>query len=122
MATVQSKTSIKIDDLVNDTVISGQVSANQHLILITRGGAQIDAGYVGGSGSGGGGSVPAQRFNFPVASQVWTAVHNLGTLGVDVRAFDANNIEMEVEVAFPDVNTVRVTWYYPATGYLIIDT
>lgn len=45
MATVVSKTSIKIDDLINDTVVSGAVIDGQ-LILVTRGGAEINAGSV----------------------------------------------------------------------------
>lgn len=51
MASVTGKTSIKIDDLINDTIISGQIVSG-HLILESRGGAQIDAGIVSG-GSGG---------------------------------------------------------------------
>ena len=47
MATVQSKTSIKIDDLINDTVVSGYVTPSGILILETRGGAEIVAGNVG---------------------------------------------------------------------------
>lgn len=47
MATVESKTSIKIDQLINDTVISGSIDPGSgHLILTTRGGASIDAGAV----------------------------------------------------------------------------
>lgn len=46
MATVTSKTSLKIDDLINDQIISGEVISNGHLILTTRGGALIDAGLV----------------------------------------------------------------------------
>jgi len=45
MATVDGKTSIKIDDLINDTVVDGEIVSN-HLILRTRGGAEIDAGLV----------------------------------------------------------------------------
>lgn len=45
MAAVTGKTSIKIDDLINDTVISGEV-VSSHLILKTRGGAEIDAGII----------------------------------------------------------------------------
>ncbi len=45
MATVTSKTSIKIDDLVNDTIVDGEVVSG-HLILRTRGGAEIDAGVI----------------------------------------------------------------------------
>lgn len=51
MATVVSKTSIKIDDLINDTIISGQI-VDGHLILVNRGGAQIDAGVVTSGSSG----------------------------------------------------------------------
>lgn len=45
MASVDGKTSIKIDELINATVVSGHVASNR-LILVTRGGAEIDAGSV----------------------------------------------------------------------------
>jgi microcystin-dependent protein len=45
MATVDGKTSIKIDELVNGSIISGAV-VNGSLILTTRGGANINAGVV----------------------------------------------------------------------------
>lgn len=45
MATVVSKTSIKIDDLINDTVVSGYVEDGM-LILVNRAGAEIFAGDV----------------------------------------------------------------------------
>lgn len=47
MATVKGKTSLKIDDLINDTIISGYVSTDGNLILTSRGGAEINAGFVG---------------------------------------------------------------------------
>lgn len=47
MATVLSKTSIKIDDLINGTVVSGAVNESGRLILTTAGGSQIDAGLIG---------------------------------------------------------------------------
>ena len=46
MATVDGKTSIKIDELINGSVVSGTIAANGHLILTTRGGAQLDAGFL----------------------------------------------------------------------------
>lgn len=45
MASVTSKTSVKIDDLINDTVISGRVQGGR-LILVNRHGAEMDAGPV----------------------------------------------------------------------------
>lgn len=48
MASVDGKTSIKIDQLINDTVVDGEI-VNSHLILRTRGGAEIDAGSVSAS-------------------------------------------------------------------------
>jgi microcystin-dependent protein len=48
MATVTGKTSIKIDDLINDTIVDGEIVGN-HLILRSRGGAEIDAGVVTGA-------------------------------------------------------------------------
>ncbi len=51
MAEVTGKTSVEIDELVNTTVVSGRVE-NGNLILTTRGGAEILAGYIGGGGGG----------------------------------------------------------------------
>ena len=45
MASVTGKTSIKIDDLINDTIIDGEL-VNGHLILRNRAGAEIDAGVL----------------------------------------------------------------------------
>lgn len=53
MAEVTGKSSIEIDELVNASVVSGRVE-NGNLILVTRGGAEILAGYIGVSGGGGG--------------------------------------------------------------------
>jgi len=51
VASVTGKTSLKIDDLINDTIIDGEIVSG-HLILRNRAGAEIDAGVVtGGSGS-----------------------------------------------------------------------
>lgn len=49
MASVTGKTSIKIDDLINDTIIDGEIVGG-HLILRNRGGAEIDAGPIAGPG------------------------------------------------------------------------
>lgn len=46
MATVTSKTSIKIDELVNGTLVSGYISPTGRLILVNRAGAEQDAGQV----------------------------------------------------------------------------
>jgi microcystin-dependent protein len=45
MASVTGKTSIKIDDLINDTIVDGSV-IDGHLILRNRAGAEIDAGVL----------------------------------------------------------------------------
>jgi microcystin-dependent protein len=45
MASVDGKTSIKIDELVEGSIISGEIVGN-HLILRSRGGAEIDAGVL----------------------------------------------------------------------------
>jgi len=47
VATVDSRTKISIDELVEGTVISGYVTPDGQLILVTRGGAEINAGNVG---------------------------------------------------------------------------
>lgn len=46
MASVDSKTSLKIDELIDGSIISGAIDGSGHLILTTRGGASIDAGFV----------------------------------------------------------------------------
>lgn len=47
MASVTGKTSIKIDDLINNTIVSGYVDPGSgNLILVTRGGATLNAGAI----------------------------------------------------------------------------
>lgn len=46
MATVVSKTSAKIDELLDDTVASGSIDSDGNLTLMTRGGASLSAGSV----------------------------------------------------------------------------
>lgn len=47
MATVEGKTSLKIDDLINQTVVGGSIDPSSgHLLLNTRGGAVLDGGLV----------------------------------------------------------------------------
>ena len=46
MASVESRTRISIDELVNDTIVSGHVTSSGILILTTRGGAEINAGFL----------------------------------------------------------------------------
>lgn len=45
MASVSGKTSIKLDELINDTIVDGELIGG-HLILRSRGGAEIDAGII----------------------------------------------------------------------------
>jgi len=47
MASVTGKTSLKIDDLINDTIVDGEMVGG-HLLLRSRGGAEIDAGVIVG--------------------------------------------------------------------------
>ncbi len=67
MASVTGKTSIKIDDLINDTIVSGEV-VGDHLILHSRGGSQIDAGVVTGSSSSPLDAMPVGYIYMSVAS------------------------------------------------------
>lgn len=46
MATVVSKTSIKIDELLESVINNGYISTNGHLILVQAGGTEIDAGGI----------------------------------------------------------------------------
>ena len=72
------------------------------------------------TGGGGGGEI--LTFNFASPDTVWTAVHNFGTMGVEVKAFNPDGDLITVEVDYLDENTVQVTWYYPSTGYLLVFT
>lgn len=51
MASVDSKTSIKIDELINGTVVSGYINDSGHLILVTAGGSEINTGSMPTSGT-----------------------------------------------------------------------
>jgi microcystin-dependent protein len=46
MATVTGKTSLKIDDLINDQIIDAEVDPSGNLLFETRGGSVINAGQV----------------------------------------------------------------------------
>jgi len=46
VATVRTKTSISIDELINDTVVSGRVTEEGVLLFETRGGAEIFGGNI----------------------------------------------------------------------------
>jgi hypothetical protein len=49
MATVQSLTKARMEDIEAASVVSGEIDVSGHLILTTHGGTDIDAGYVLGS-------------------------------------------------------------------------
>jgi hypothetical protein len=78
VATVKSKTSIKIDELINGTVVSGRVDASGHLILTTAGGADIDAGFIAKPFTGPWKSTTAYVSGDVVgyAGQTWAALQN----------------------------------------------
>lgn len=70
MATVTGKSSLKIDDLINDTVIGGYVSSGGMLILVTRGGAELNAGVVTYPGSLTDGATWSSTANYDVNAVV----------------------------------------------------
>lgn len=82
MATVDGKTSLKIDDLVNDTIISGRV-VDGHLLLTNRAGADIDAGVV--TGSSGNSPLDAMPVGYIYMSVVSTSPATLFGGGTWVR-------------------------------------
>ena len=49
MATVESRTRISIDELVDGTVVSGYINSSNHLILVKRGGEEVDGGLISNS-------------------------------------------------------------------------
>lgn len=65
MATVDGKTSIKIDQLINDTVVDGEI-VGSHLILRTRGGAEINAGSVS--------AIPVSPLDFMPVGYIYMSV------------------------------------------------
>lgn len=52
MASVDSRTRVSIDELINSTIISGSVNSSGHLIFLTRGGAEVDGGFIGSQNFG----------------------------------------------------------------------
>jgi hypothetical protein len=110
VARIDGKTSIKIDDLVNSSVISGRVSDDGQLILKTRGGAEILAGSVTGSGTSSFDKV------FAIATDLWTCQHNLGVLDPQVICYDAEGDRVFGDIRSVDLNTITVSWYMPMTG------
>lgn len=46
MAEVTGTTALKLEDLIETSIISGRIDSSGHLILTNRGGSEIDAGYV----------------------------------------------------------------------------
>ena len=52
MATVNVYTTEKVDELTDPAVVNATVDGSSHLILTTQGGDTIDAGIVGGGGTG----------------------------------------------------------------------
>lgn len=117
MATVQSRTKISLDELIDSTVVSGEISTNGHLLLITRGGAVIDAGYVYG-----GASRPdaSKLFNFASPSLAWVMVHDYAQEIVDVTLFDQNGKKVTGEISYVDENTVRADFVIPLAGGALV--
>lgn len=111
MASVDSRTRISIDELVNGTVISGHVT-DDRLILVTRGGAEIDAGPIVPSG----GSTKSVSIDFATAVTPWTCVHNLNSMDPHVVAYEPSGDEILGDVHVADSNTITITWAVPVSG------
>lgn len=111
MASVDSRTRISIDELVNGTIVSGHVTDNR-LILVTRGGAEIDAGSVATN------VVGSQTFSidFTTAVTPWTCTHNLNSLDPHVVAYEAGGNEVLGDIHIVDANTLTITWAVPLSG------
>lgn len=74
-------------------------------------------GVPGPPGSGSGGSGTNLLFSFVSPLNVWDIAHGQDTYALVVETFDNNDDLMEAEVDYVDSNNIRVTWYYPTTGY-----
>lgn len=119
MATVNGYTAEHTDVVFDATVIDGEVIGDD-LVLLTRGGAAINAGNVrgpaGAPGAGGGGF--EQEQTFATASDTWIMAHMQGTKGVNVYTENSLGAEIRGDISYPDDDHVQVTFYYPQTGLM----
>ena len=61
-------------------------------------------------------------FSFPVAALVWTCVHNLDQIPVDVTTVDTAGDIVFGDVDHVNSNTVTITWYSPLAGAATIQS
>jgi hypothetical protein len=78
-------------------------------------GPKGDPGPAGSSGGGTGGGFYAE-YGFASPSKTWVINHNQGTFGMVVETVDQAGATVIGEVTYPDVDTVVVSFYYPASG------
>ena len=117
MATVVGKTSVRIDELLSDTIVKVEI-VDGSLQTTDRAGFVTNVGPVGGEG--GGASTYSRYFTFNVASNVWLCKHNFGQEVVHVTVRDINDDELVGDVEYVDTNTLTISWFYPTAGVAII--
>jgi hypothetical protein len=115
VATVNSRTTISIDELVNDTIVDGVVIGG-HLLLTTRGGDVIDAGLVTGDADV---TVFSYIYDQGVAASVWVINHPLA-FRPNVSVVDSTGRQVEGDVVYTDNDTVTITFSaaFAGTAYL----
>lgn len=56
-------------------------------------------------------------YNFATPTDSWVIPHGRGTQAIHVETFDNNDHPLEGNVLYPDLNTVRIEYYYAQAGY-----
>lgn len=115
MATVNGLTAEYMQEIVDEVVVSGTVVGDE-LVLEHHDGSTTNAGNVRGpAGSGGGGFEMSQTFAIPTTT--WTVVHGQGTRAISIKTFDNADNEIIGDVSYPDLNTIRVDFYFAQSGH-----
>jgi hypothetical protein len=66
------------------------------------------------------GAVTEQRFDFAAPALVWDATHAFPIGNPDVKCLDISGDPIAGDVTYPTPSTIRVTWYWPTAGTLVV--
>lgn len=116
MATVVGKTSVRIDELLSDTIVKVEI-VEGNLLTTDHAGFVSNVGPVGGAG---GDVTHSRQFTFNVASQLWVCDHNLNQKVVHVTVRDINDDELIGDVDYVTDNQCTISWHHPTAGVVTI--